>query len=442
MNNKHFVKWVTRPGSVTRDEPLLGWMTTQGLEIQFSVPTGDGNLEYYADKDEQSNLIQKVTKEISLNPLKHIAEYEELRRNMVESAQKVGKLAHGDKQELLTAYKNYFNSTADFCIYLLAPYSLKDVIEPELSKKLGGDFEKVTALGKPTVFHYFQEALLEKDPETLQKEYGWINVYAIKHKPYTLTEITEIKNKADKNVITETFKQIEENEEKFTEFLKTITDPKLKELVLLSHEYVFMRTDRIDAWKEAMFALTPFVGSLAQMIGNECELEDAGELFYWEIVSLLQDGKKPEVSELKARAQHKGVFLYKKDGSCFVSDPMEKQKILSSIVAEVGIKEIKGVVACKGKVTGPVSIILNDNDFKKFKKGDVLVAVWTEPKFTSYMQMASAIVTDEGGLTSHAAIVSRELRIPCVIGTRNATKVLKNGDIVEVDAEKGIVRKL
>jgi pyruvate,water dikinase len=66
----------------------------------------------------------------------------------------------------------------------------------------------------------------------------------------------------------------------------------------------------------------------------------------------------------------------------------------------------------------------------------------TTPEYVPIMKMASAIVTDEGGISCHAAIVSRELKIPCVIGTKNATKVLKTGDEIEVDAEKGIVKIL
>ena len=66
----------------------------------------------------------------------------------------------------------------------------------------------------------------------------------------------------------------------------------------------------------------------------------------------------------------------------------------------------------------------------------------TSPEFISAMRNAAAIITDEGGITCHAAIVSRELEIPCLIGTKNATKILKDGDMVEVDTFKGIVRKL
>jgi pyruvate, water dikinase len=66
----------------------------------------------------------------------------------------------------------------------------------------------------------------------------------------------------------------------------------------------------------------------------------------------------------------------------------------------------------------------------------------TTPDFVPIMGKAGAIITDEGGITCHAAIVSREMKIPCVVGTEIATKVLKDGDLVEVDADNGVVRKV
>ncbi len=78
----------------------------------------------------------------------------------------------------------------------------------------------------------------------------------------------------------------------------------------------------------------------------------------------------------------------------------------------------------------------------KIRQGEILVAVITYPALLPAMERASAIVTDEGGLLCHAAIVSRELGIPCVVGTRIATKVLKDGDLIEVDASEGVVKRL
>jgi pyruvate,water dikinase len=76
----------------------------------------------------------------------------------------------------------------------------------------------------------------------------------------------------------------------------------------------------------------------------------------------------------------------------------------------------------------------------KMKQGDILVSIATNPDIVPAMKKAGAIVTEQGGITSHAAIVSRELGTPCVIGTKIATKVFKDGDIVEVDANKGTVK--
>ncbi|MFH0971783.1 MAG: PEP-utilizing enzyme [Candidatus Micrarchaeota archaeon] len=101
---------------------------------------------------------------------------------------------------------------------------------------------------------------------------------------------------------------------------------------------------------------------------------------------------------------------------------------------------IRGTTASPGKITGRVKIILKHSEFGKLKKGDVLVTPMTTPDFVVIMKKAGAIVTDEGGLSCHAAIVSRELQVPCIVGTKNATKLLKDNDLVEVDATEGLIR--
>jgi pyruvate,water dikinase len=104
------------------------------------------------------------------------------------------------------------------------------------------------------------------------------------------------------------------------------------------------------------------------------------------------------------------------------------------------VTELKGMSACRGTARGKVVVIKTRKDFGKMQKGCVLVTGMTRPEFVPLMQKASAIITDEGGITSHAAIVSRELGIPCIIGTKIATKVLKDGDLVEVKANHGTVK--
>lgn len=108
----------------------------------------------------------------------------------------------------------------------------------------------------------------------------------------------------------------------------------------------------------------------------------------------------------------------------------------------LNLKEISGFVASPGKAIGFAKVIFGASGFAKLKNGDILVTGMTRPEMLPIMRKASAIITDEGGLTCHAAIVSRELGIPCIIGTKTATKVILDGEKIEVDAYKGIVKKI
>ncbi|MFH1200665.1 MAG: PEP-utilizing enzyme [Candidatus Micrarchaeota archaeon] len=105
-------------------------------------------------------------------------------------------------------------------------------------------------------------------------------------------------------------------------------------------------------------------------------------------------------------------------------------------------EELKGTCASPGRAQGNACVVLTDKDVEKIQKGNVLVSTMTRPELVPAMKKACAIVTDEGGITSHAAIISRELGIPCVIGTKIATKVFKDGDFVEVNANHGVVRRI
>lgn len=114
----------------------------------------------------------------------------------------------------------------------------------------------------------------------------------------------------------------------------------------------------------------------------------------------------------------------------------------TSRLSEEKITELKGQTGCMGIAEGIVKIVTRPRDMEKMNIGDVLVSIATDPDIVAAMKKAAAIVTEQGGVTSHAAIVSRELNIPCVIGTKIATHVLKDGDRVRVDANKGIVTLL
>lgn len=118
---------------------------------------------------------------------------------------------------------------------------------------------------------------------------------------------------------------------------------------------------------------------------------------------------------------------------------LSDQQDTSTVETAKAEKLLEGVAASPGAATGTVKIIADPSKIDKILPGDILVAEMTTPDFVPAMKRAVAIITDRGGRTAHAAIVSRELGIPCVVGTETATKLLKDGQVVTVDGSTGMV---
>lgn len=116
-----------------------------------------------------------------------------------------------------------------------------------------------------------------------------------------------------------------------------------------------------------------------------------------------------------------------------------KTKLVDADEIDTEASTIKGTIAYHGKVRGTAKIVLVKEDTGKVQEGDILVSSSTNPDLIVAMKKAAGFVTDIGGIISHAAIVSRELKKPCVVGTRNASHIIRDGDIVELDANIGLV---
>jgi pyruvate,water dikinase len=145
--------------------------------------------------------------------------------------------------------------------------------------------------------------------------------------------------------------------------------------------------------------------------------------------------------ELKLRREGSAfLYSYNEREILVGEDFKEFEKMLKKQEKSDDIKEITGMCASVGKCVGKVKVCLTIKDLKKLEEGDILVTAMTRPEFFQSMKTAAAFVTDEGGLTCHAAIVAREFNKPCIIATKNATKLLKDGDLVEVNADHGVVK--
>jgi phosphohistidine swiveling domain-containing protein len=160
-----------------------------------------------------------------------------------------------------------------------------------------------------------------------------------------------------------------------------------------------------------------------------------------ELESILKG--KFNIGELAKRRE--GVlFVHKKGNLIDIVTGKGAVNFITKISAEGknDLEEFKGSVASVGIAKGRVKVVTSVKYLDKVKKGDILVAPMTRPEYLPGMKKAAAIITDDGGITCHAAIVSRELGIPCIIGTKIATKTLMDGDLVEVDANRGIVKRV
>ncbi len=150
------------------------------------------------------------------------------------------------------------------------------------------------------------------------------------------------------------------------------------------------------------------------------------------------------ISKSKLNARHKGFITGILNGQRIILTGKVVNSFFNFFNKKILQKKsfVSGTTACSGLAKGKVRIIHKISEMGKLKNGEILVTTMTTPDYIVSMKKAGAIVTDEGGLSCHAAIVSRELGIPCIIGTKIATKVLKDGDLIEVNANTGIIRLL
>jgi phosphoenolpyruvate synthase/pyruvate phosphate dikinase len=173
--------------------------------------------------------------------------------------------------------------------------------------------------------------------------------------------------------------------------------------------------------------------------------EDLSYLVLDEIGSALKN--RSVNAKLLEKRRNLTIFFYpERTLEIYEGDTAEnflKEGTFKVVVPDTNVSELKGQIASAGKVSGRAVVVKNsDEAMKLVKEGDILVAPYTAPEYLPAMRRAVAIVTQTGGITSHASIVSRELKIPCIIGVSDVTTILHTGDVIEVDANEGLVRIL
>lgn len=321
----------------------------------------------------------------------------------------------------------------------------KKILEEIISElKLKVDFNKVWEASQILNFKTFETAHNEEiisgynNPERLQ--HIFTNYTHVPFRNEVKKELQKINLKEIKIEIAKSKKKIAENNKKLKEIEKNLSVEE-KKLLNCLHWLMFARDDRKVVISKNHALIFNLVADLFEEWGID------KNLVKYPIIQEVFKGKEFVLNNLKRIEARKNnyVILYESDLQVEQSEKdidlnlalLEERTILET---DYQNNEIHGEIGSKGKAVGKVKIILHQGDFSKFKTGEILVTGMTRPEFVPLMKKASAIITDEGGITCHAAIMSRELGLPAIIGTKIATKVLKDGMCIEVDADKGVVK--
>lgn len=203
------------------------------------------------------------------------------------------------------------------------------------------------------------------------------------------------------------------------------------------HSYV--RNRRVEAFFNADYGASFMYAEIANR--SHFNPDWIMEISIPEMFASLKGEPMPTDEEMKRRFTNYAM-LVRNSETTLITDPEEIKKLEKEYyVNVVQVEEIKGKMACLGGIIrGRAKICLDKSEIGKVERGDILVAQFTTPDFVPAMEKAAAIVADQGGLSSHAAIVSRELGVPCVIATTNGTRVIHDNDLLEIDAQTGTVK--
>jgi phosphoenolpyruvate synthase/pyruvate phosphate dikinase len=216
-----------------------------------------------------------------------------------------------------------------------------------------------------------------------------------------------------------------EDRKKYQDLVKKLPS-ELIDNVKMMQELIEIRDWRFEMVCRGCFAIQNLLRSLAEKMN----------ISYEELVNMTpNEVRKRQIPEnLSSRLQ--GFACVKQE----IYVDKELKELWNLFNQPIKATSVTGMPANKGKITGRVKVLHDSSEVSKLEPGDIIVCDMTTPDYIAGIKKAGAIVTNIGGLTCHAAVVSREFGMPAVVGTGNATLVFKDGDYVEVDADKGVVK--
>ena len=296
------------------------------------------------------------------------------------------------------------------------------------------------AAQKATISDSKYKSLLKKHTE----RYQHIPMFDFDHEPYSykyfFKQAQTIKDAGRELIkLKRVFKERQLEIKQIIQQVKP--DNKLLELIRFLQENVFLRDYRDMIRQKYNLELRKFYLEVGVRLG--LSIEEVAALTNEEITTNLKGRTKFPQDEIIRRAKaylliQKGTKIRIYSGDEAISKAGHELNRKSTFQKN----ELAGIIGSKGKARGRVAIVFTNKDLGKIRRGDVMVTTMTRQDFVPALRKSSALVTDEGSIICHAAIIARELKIPCIVNTKIGTKIFRDGDYVEVDAVQGIIKKL
>lgn len=453
---------------------LMMEMVLKGLNFCFKQELRFGfNIQFYkryfGATFMEEHEWQKINKSIE-------KKYKNLERILINSAKTHGKLINFTQklnkqdfskktgQELKLIFKKTIEKFSAAWAYCYIPWNVEEILMTRIEKNLASDKDLsqdcLVALTLPALkskvskerralillalkYNKLSPNQLQKAILRHQRKFFWVNTYLMRMREYPIGQI--LKNVQDfhrKNPLRIIKAGTEkEKQEKMTaqKIINQIVDQKngkkLVSLIKTFKRFALWRTTKIEDLSLSYFYAKPLFDEMAKRLS--LDYNDFIELKIGEILT-----QKFSRKEIKRR-QKGYVLLMEKDKIKFLTGPKA-----ISFLKEGGQKKeekrakiLQGKATFQEKVSGRVQVLF-PYQYHKLLANRILVTPMTTPDITSHLRKIKAIIADEGGLFSHAAILAREFNIPAVLGTKIATKVLRNNDLVEIDGRNGTIKVL
>jgi len=360
-------------------------------------------------------------------------------------------------KKVLKSSEKEHSKIIEIISFLLTPHKLTEVQKEEqmmleVQKRIIGSLKGKA--NKTEFKKVCQKPEIGKMLEKLEDEHGWFHQEYVgepkKEKDYAKDIWKEIfqNKKQSGHLAKEIFPAFKmklaiKKQEEF--FQNHSAGKNLKKLVMAMREFSLLLDYSKADLIYGIYLARPFIGEIQKRLG--LAWVDVHNLTPEEVVAALERGRLTSQDRRNIKERRKEFAMLYDHGKISIFQGVAAGGLRNQLLHQdetEDVKEFSGLTAMTGRVSGNVKLVISSQDLKKFKKGDIMVTNEVTTELTSALKKAAAIIADGGGIISHTAIVAREFKIPCVVGTKIATKVLKNGDRVEFDASgsKGIIKKI